>query len=66
MEASFLSSYRPVELTFIANKNGNNHENAELAFFNVIFNSSGYTTHDRAIPPDGVLLSEPCKKLICL
>ena len=54
VEASFLSTYRPVEVTFITNKNGNNHGNAELAFFNVIFNSSGYMTHDRAIPPNAL------------
>ena len=54
VEASFLSTYRPVEVTFITNKNGNNHGNAELTFFNVIFNSSGYMTHDRAIPPNAL------------
>ena len=55
VEASFLSSYRPVELIFIANKKGNNHGSAELTFFNVIFNSSGYITHDHSIPPGYVL-----------
>ena len=55
VEASFLSSYRPVELTFIANKKGNNHVSAELTFFDVIFNSFGYITHDHSIPPDYVL-----------
>ena len=52
--ASFLSTYRPVEVTFITNKNGNNHGNADLTFFNLIFNSSGCMTHVRAIPPNAL------------
>ena len=50
VDESFLLPYRPIDIKFIPNKNGTDHGNVELKFFNFIFNASGFLTHDRAIP----------------
>ena len=43
-DESFLLPYRPIDIKFIPNKNGTDHGNVELKFFNSIFNASGFLT----------------------
>ena len=52
VDLAHTSKYHPVDLKFLKNKNGNNHDNAEISFHNDIFNQSGYIAHDRAVCVD--------------
>ena len=49
VDVAHTHKYRPVDLKFLENKNGNNHGNAEISFHNAIFNQIGYIAHDRAV-----------------